>query len=96
MLLITGKLQRIQEREAGVPGNTWTERTLVVADFGVTHYATVARDFGPLPTVGEDVAVTVGVRAYPRKDGSAGFGLTAFGREREVERSLFGLLAASA
>jgi hypothetical protein len=96
MQLIIGKLARIQTREAGNPGNTWTETTLVIQDFGVTHYATVARDFGPLPAEGEEVAVSVGVRAYVKKsDNSAGFGLTAFRRETQIESALNGLMASA-
>ncbi len=76
-LVLTGQLARVQEREAGTPGNTWTEQTLVVQDWGQTVYATVARDFGDLPKVGESVVLAVIPRAYVRKDGTAGCGYTA-------------------
>jgi len=90
MLLITGEVERVQTREAGLPGNTWTETTLVVRDWGQTLYATITRDFGPLPEPGTRVALDVAVRPYVRKDGTAGHGYTAFRRNGDAEAALFG------
>lgn len=87
-LLVTGQLDRITEREAGNAGNTWTERTLVVQDWGQTVYLTVARDFGPLPAPGDSLAVNVSLRPFVRKDGNAGVGYTALSRNTEAELAL--------
>lgn len=77
-LVLAGQLTRVQERQAGTPGNTWTEQTLVVQDWGQTIYATVGRDFGELPKVGSPVVLAVAVRPYVRgKDGTPGVGYTA-------------------
>jgi hypothetical protein len=94
--IVTGILTDVREREAGNPGNTWTERTLVVADFGVTYYLVVGRDFGTLPAKGDNVAIDVSVRPYVRRDGSAGHGLQAIRRNTEAEAGLFGLASAAA
>lgn len=90
MLLITGEVDRITTRKAGTPGREWDEQTIVVQDWGVTLYCTVARDFGDLPLPGEKVALVVSVRAYVRKDGQAGHGFTALRRNVDAESSIFG------
>lgn len=92
MLLITGEVERVTEREAGQPGNTWIERTLVVRDWGQTLYVTVGRELADVgvPEVGERVALDVSVRTYvSKKTGEAGHSFTAFRRNAEVESRLF-------
>jgi hypothetical protein len=91
MLLITGEIERVTTREAGNPGNTWTETTLVVRDWGQTLYATVGKDFGPVPVEGDRVALEVSVRSYVsrKRAGEAGHGYTAHRRNSEAEAALF-------
>lgn len=94
-LIVTGQLDRITERTAGTPGREWTEQTLVIQDWGQTVFCTVSRDFGALPAPGERIAVNVVVRPFVRKDGNAGHGYTALGRNAEAEEALYGSRAAS-
>lgn len=93
-LLVTGEVDRIQEREAGLPGNTWIEKTIVVRDWGQTLFVTVGRQMdedGAVPSVGERVALDVSVRSYvSKKTGEAGHGYTAHRRNSEAEAVLFG------
>lgn len=91
MLLITGTVDRIQEREAGQPGNTWIEKTLVVRDWGQTLYVTAARELveAGLPQPGDQVALDCSVRAYVNREGKAGHGFSAFRRNSEAEGRLF-------
>lgn len=91
MLLITGQVEAIREREAGNPGNTWIESTIIVKDWGQTLYVTAVEDFvkAGLPREGEMVALDVAVRPYVRKDGQAGHGYSAFRRNAEAESKLF-------
>lgn len=95
MLLVTGEIERITERQAGNAGNQWTEHTLVVRDWGQTLYVTAAREMveAGLPDVGARVALDVSVRAYVGREGKAGHGFTAFRRNAEAEGKLFGSAA---
>jgi hypothetical protein len=89
MLLITGQYDRAITREAGNPGRTWTETTMVILDFGVTYYVKAGRDFGDLPAEGTTIAVDVTVRAYPKKAGDgAGFEYIGLRRNADAERAL--------
>jgi hypothetical protein len=90
MLLVTGILDRVTEREAGRPGETWIERQLVIRDWGTTQYVKIgSRDFGPDPSPGDLIAVEVSVDAYvSKKDGRAGFSLTGWRRNAETEAAL--------
>lgn len=100
MLVVTGTVERVNEREAGTPGGrTWTERTVVVASWGSKEYVVLGRELnesGWDPTPGETVALECTVRPYVRKDSTpkpswehaAGWGLTATRRDRELEAAL--------
>jgi len=100
MLVVTGTVERVNERQAGTPGGRqWTERTVVVSNWGSKEYVVLGRELnesGWEPTPGETVALEVSVRAYVRKDGTprpshehaAGWGLTATRRDRELEAAL--------
>jgi hypothetical protein len=92
MLVITGTLERIAERKAGPrddPSKQWDEQELVIADYGVTHYAKVGRDFGALPERGESVAVAVSEQPYySQRSGRPGVGFTALHRVPVLERGL--------
>jgi hypothetical protein len=92
MLLVTGQVEDVREREAGKPGNTWIEHTLVVKDWGQTLYVTCVADFvkAGLPQKGENVALDVAVRAYVGRDEKPGHGYSAFRRNTEAEAKLFG------
>jgi hypothetical protein len=92
MLLVTGKIERVQTRQAGREPETWTEHTLVVRDWGQTLYVTAAKDFveSGLPNEGEMVALDVSVRSYLGRDNKPGHGYTAFRRNSEAESALFG------
>ena len=99
--LVTGKAGKLRTREAGNPGNTWTEETLPVVGWGSTQYVKVSKDLHEeLPAEGEDVAIEVSVNTYvtkaevdkARNGGYPRAGHELFGHRRnvEVEKSLFG------
>lgn len=96
-VVVTGTVSRINEREAGSPGNTWIERTLVVEDWGQTQFVTVGKELQDqgVPAEGEAVALVCAIRAYPTPKGSnpkefsgvsvgANYGLTALRRHVEL------------
>lgn len=89
-LVVTGTVSRVDEREAGNPGNTWIERTMVVEDWGMTQFVTVGRELADagVPAPGESVALVAVVRPYVNKKGEAGFGLTALRRHPELTTAL--------
>lgn len=97
MLLVTGECDGVITREAGNPGNTWVETTIVVRDWGQTLYVTMGRNFkGDTPAEGERLALNVSVRTYVKKtNGEAGHGYVAHGRNAEAESALFGRLTAA-
>ena len=102
-LLITGEVERITERQAGSPGNQWTEYQAEIKDWGATRYVTLQGDLlvkdsqgnatgytGIAP--GDKVAIEVAVKPYARKGNAndLGHSLTGFRRSPEVEKGLFG------
>lgn len=94
MLVVTGQVERVQERTAGNPERgTWVEQTLVIRDWGQTLYVTASQDFvsAGLPSSGDWVAIDVAVDAYVNtKTGKAGHSFKGFRRNLEVEGKLYG------
>lgn len=91
MQLITGEVKRVNERPAEWQGERWTEYRIEVADWGFSAWVQLGRDDAQKPpAVGEKVAYAVAVRAYLKKDQTAGYGLTTAGRLADVEAALFG------
>jgi len=92
MLCVTGRVESVRTREAGNAGNTWTEHTLVVRDWGQTLYVVAGRELveAGLPAAGEDVVLEVSVRPYlSRKTGEAGAGYTAHRRSPDLEAKVY-------
>jgi hypothetical protein len=84
-LMLQGRVQAVRTRQvpAGPTWESFEETTLVIADFGATHYVSVTRELrdSGLPGEGEEVLLEVGIRSYVRKDGTgAGHQLTAYRR----------------
>lgn len=97
-LLVTGEIEHIIDRPVSFDGKSWTEHTLVVKDWGATLYLVASREMNEagLPDPGSKVALEAGVRAYNRKDGGAGYGLTAIRRNAEAEKALYGVASVGA
>lgn len=101
-LLVVGESLGVTERQAGSPGNQWTERVLSVFSRDRVERIRLAREFrGAEPVKGEYVAVECSVRAYARYDkrsqaysGEAGHDFTGYARVDEVERLLSSDVAA--
>lgn len=70
MQLIVGTLDHTTSRKAGREGEQWDEVTMVLLDYGVTHYVKMGRDFGAVPESGELIVAAVAIRAYPKRSGS--------------------------
>ena len=89
-LVVTGTVSRINEREAGNPGNTWMEHTLVVEDWGQTQFVTAGRELteAGLPQPGQIVALVCAVRAYVGRTGEAKAGLTALRSHPQLTEAL--------
>src|SRR4051812_7337212 len=100
-LLLSGVVQGIRVDTKRPPeGASWSafeETTLIVADFGATHYVVAGRDLkdAGLPAQGESVVLEVGVRPFARKDGTLGCGFTA-SRRGEASASGGGVRAVKA
>lgn len=85
--LLVGECLGVKTEHVNRGGSEWDETSIVVLDGYATHFCRVVREFeGTMPTQGERVALRVGVRAYPKRDGGAGYALTAFGRVPAVEK----------
>jgi hypothetical protein len=80
MIVLTGRVVDVTKRQAGAPGNEWTEDVVHVLDGRRVIDVKAGRDFGSLPAIGEDVALNVWLRPYVTKAGAAGVGFTATGR----------------
>lgn len=90
-MLVTGKVERVTQRDAGNPGNTWVEHTIVVADWGRTLFVTASKALieSGLPEEGEMVALDVFARGFVNKKGEAGVGFTGTARNAEAEAALY-------
>lgn len=81
MIVLSGRVVDVTQRTAGPQGGQqWTEDVVHVLDGRRVIDVKAGRDFGPLPAIGEDVALDVWLRPYVTKAGGAGIGFTASGR----------------
>lgn len=88
-LVLAGDCLGVREEAVERGGQSWIETSIVVLDGYTTAFARVVKDFqGELPKQGDKVAIRVGVRCYKKRDGSAAYAYTAFGREPAIERLL--------
>lgn len=100
MQLVTGIVRTVHEREVTTgTGRQWTERTLVIEDWGRSDSVRVGRELqeAGVPTPGEHVAIEVAVFPYALKDANGrpdaerlGVETRGLRRNAEAERMLFG------
>jgi hypothetical protein len=84
MIVLTGRVVDVTTREAGPEGNRWTEQVVHVLDGRRVIDVKAGRDFGPLPAIGEDVALSVWLRPYVTRNGTPGIGFTGEGPAETV------------
>lgn len=99
-MLVAGTCVGITTRQAGAPGNEFTETKIHVLDetglIPRTVEAVAVRDFaGTMPGRGELVVLDVFARAFKLRDGGIGQALTATGRNSDMESALSGVLASA-
>lgn len=89
MLTLTGRVTRIQTRDVTpVSSEPFTETTYVVSVMGATYYVTRSKNFGADLVEGQEVTVEVSIRAYVKRDGGAGYGLTGLRLVENGKRAL--------
>lgn len=92
-MFLAGEVRGVSERQGTTDSGSYTFVELHVLDGLNMHRVSLGRDFGAMvPRVGEQLVAEVSVRAFKRRDGGAGFGLTALRRVDDSE--LMGLLEA--